>query len=195
MALKCRKVTLTLVVSTLIGGCATGSHHVEPVQDLSCIGRAAVTLADAIAATEATLHQPVIDAEYDMDWQPDCAPGDAGHYDMTLYVNGELRRATVDARSGEVRPGRHERSISRVFGFEVLGDWPEAEMLHGARAAMAAPTPMHEAVRLAEANGARALASHINTRGNTTSYVVEIVEAGQGRLVSVDLDIGAVRDQ
>jgi hypothetical protein len=145
-------------------------------------------------ATEATLHQPVIDAEYDMDWRPDCALGDAGHYDMTLYVNGELRRATVDARSGEVGPGHSERSFSRVFGFDVIGDWPEAEMLSGAPTAMVAPTPMHEAVRLAEANGAKALAAHIKTRGKITSYVIEIAEAGQSRLVSVDLDTAAVRD-
>lgn len=194
MALTCKVTILTLVTCMLVGGCATGSRHVEAARDVSCIGRAVVPLADAIAATEATLHQPVIDAEYDMDWGPGCAPGDAGHYDMTLYVNGELRRTTVDAQSGEVGPGHSERSISRVFGFAVISDWPEAEMLSGARTAMVAPTPMREAVRLAEANGAKALAAHIKTRGKITSYVIEIAQAGQSRLVSVDLGTAAVRD-
>ena len=194
MALTCEATILILVTGMLIGGCATEYHHVEGAGDASCIGRAAVRLADAIAATEATLHQPVIDAEYDMDWQPGCAPGDAGHYDMTLYANGELRRATVDARSGKVRPGHHERPIGRVFGIAVVNDWTEAEMLSGAPAAMVAPTAMHEAVRLAESNGARALAAHIKSRDKTVSYVIEIAEGGQSSFVSVDLDTRAVRE-
>jgi uncharacterized membrane protein YkoI len=194
MTLTYGKVILTLVACTLIAGCATGGHRVEASADVSCIGRAAVLLVDAIAAAEETLHQPVIDAEYDMDWQPGCASGDAGHYDMTVYVSGELRRVTVDARSGKVGPAHHERSISRVFGIAVVSDWPEAEMLHGAPAAIAAPTRMHEAVRLAERNGAKAFAAHIKTQNKTLSYMIEIAEAGQSRLVSVDLDTGTVRE-
>ena len=191
MALTRKSTILTVLTCVFTGGCATGSHQVELTKDVSCIGRATVPLANAIAATEAALHLPVIDAEYDMNWELGCAPNDAGHYDLTLYAHGELRRATVDARTGVVGPGRYE---SPVFGLDLLSQWPEAEMLSGAPAAMAAPTSIHEAVRLAEADGAKALAAHVKTRGTTTSYVIEIVEAGQSRIVSVDLDTAAVRD-
>ena len=47
----------------VISACATGSRHVEPFRDVSCLGRAPVSLADAIAAVETSLHQKVIDAE------------------------------------------------------------------------------------------------------------------------------------
>ena len=191
MALTRKNTILTLLTCILMGGCATDSHQAEPTREVSCIGRATVPLANAIAAVEAALHLPVIDAEYDMNWGPGCAPNDAGHYDLTLYAHGELRRATVDARSGAVGPGRFERL---VFGLDLLSQWSEAEMLSGAPVVMAAPTSMHEAVRLAEADGAKALAAHIQTRGTITSYVIEIAEAGQSRLVSVDLDTAAVRD-
>jgi hypothetical protein len=156
--------------------------------------RAAVPLADAIAAVEESLRQTVIDAEYNMEHELGCARGDPGHYDITLYHNGELVRATVDAQSGEVGPGHYEGLLRRMFELDVLSDWSEAEMLKGAPAAQEARTPMREAVRRAEANGGKALAAHVKTEGNTTSYVIELVRMGHVNLAYVDLDSGTVRN-
>jgi len=191
---KLKVIAVAVACGLLIGGCTTGPGHLEPSRDVSCVGRAAIPLADAIAATETKLHQPVIDAEYNMEWELGCARGDPGHYDMTMYVDGELRRATVNARSGEVGPGHYESFLGRVWGLDVLSDWPEAEMLTGAPAAMGSPMTMREAVRLAEATGGKALAAHVKTRGKTTTYVIEIVRDGHVQLVSVDLETATVRD-
>jgi uncharacterized membrane protein YkoI len=177
-----------------IGGCATSPRHIEPYRDVSCFGRAAIPLVDAIAAAETSLHQTVIDAEYNIESEMACVEGDPGHYDITFYVNGELKRATVDARSGEVGPGHYEGFLHRVFELEVLSDWPEAEMLKGGPAAKQARTPMREAVRVAEARGGNAMAAHVKTENNKTSYVIELVSGGQIRLVVVDPETAAVRD-
>jgi hypothetical protein len=156
--------------------------------------RAAVPLADAIAAVEKSVRQTVVDAEYNMEHELGCAQGDPGHYDITLYTNGELTRATVDAKSGEVGPGHHEGLARRMLELDVLSDWPEAEMLKGAPAARDARTPMREAVRRAEATGGKALAAHVKTEGKTTSYVIELIRRGRINLAYVDLDSGTVRN-
>lgn len=176
----------------LLGACATGSGHVEPYRDVSCLGRAPVTLADAIAAAEASLHQEVIDAEYNIESEMACIEGDPGHYDITLYDNGELKRATVDARSGEVGPGHYESFLRRVFELDILSDWPEAEMRRGGRAMREAQMTIQEAVRLAETKGGRALAVHVKSEKQKTTYVIELVNRGRVNLVSVDPQSGTV---
>ena len=175
-----------------LGACATGPRHVEPYRDVSCLGRAPVSLADAIAAVEASLHENVVDAEYNIESEMACLEGDPGHYDITFYDNGELRRATVDARSGEVGPGHYESFLRRLVELDVLSDWPEAEMRRGGRATQEAQTTIREAVRLAETTGGRALAAHVKTEKDKTAYVIEVVNGGRVGLVSVDPQSGAV---
>jgi uncharacterized membrane protein YkoI len=149
-------------------------------------------LADAIAAVEASLHENVVDAEYNIESEMACLEGDPGHYDITFYDNGELRRATVDARSGEVGPGHYESFLRRLVELDVLSDWPEAEMRRGGRATQEAQTTIREAVRLAETTGGRALAAHVKTEKDKTAYVIEVVNGGRVGLVSVDPQSGAV---
>ena len=185
---------LTVGCCLMVGGCATGPSHVEPYKDISCLGRAAISLADAIAAAEASLDQRVVDAEYNIESEMACAEGDPGHYDVTLYVDGTLKRATVDARSGEVGPGHYESFLRRVLELDVLSDWPEAEMLRGGPAVRQARTTMREAVRLAETRGGKALAAHVKTETQQTIYVIELVNTGRIRLVRVDPESAAVRD-
>ena len=92
-----------------------------------------------------------------------CIEGDLGHYDITFYDGGQLKRATVDARSGDVGPGHYESFLRRVLELDVLSDWPESEMLRGGPATRDAPTTILKAVRLAETTGGKALAAHVKT--------------------------------
>lgn len=186
-------VSLAIGLSFALGGCATASRHVEPYRDVSCLGRAPVRLAEAIAAAEASLHQKVIDAEYNVESEMACIEGDEGHYDITFYDNGQLKRATVDARSGEVGPGHYESFFRRVLELDVLSDWPEAEMRRGAPATRNAPTTIQEAVQLAEATGGKALAAHLKTESRMTTYVIEVVKGGKVGLVFVDPQSAVVR--
>ena len=164
----------------------------EPYRDVACLGRAPVRLADAIAAAEASLHQTVIDAEYNIESEMACIEGDPGHYDITFYDNGRLERATVDARTGEIGPGHYERFVRRLFELDVLSDWPESEMRRGGRAMREAQTTIREAVHLAETTGGRALAAHVKTEKDRTTYVIEVVNGGRVGLVSVDPQSGTV---
>ena len=176
----------------VLGGCGTGSRHVEPFRDVSCLGRAPVSLADAIAGAETSLHQNVVDAEYNIESEMACIEGDPGHYDITFYDNGELKRATVDARSGEVGPRHYESFLRRVFELDVLSDWPEAEMRRGGPAMRDARTTIQDAVRLAETTGGKALAAHVKTEREKTTYVIELVNGGRIGLVFVDPQSGTV---
>jgi uncharacterized membrane protein YkoI len=151
-------------------------------------------LADAIAAAEKSLDQKVIDAEYNIESEMACIEGDPGHYDITIYDGGQLKRATVDARSGEVGPGHYESFLRRVLELDVLSDWPEPEMLRGAPAIRDAATTILEAVRLAETTGGKALAAHLKTENQKTTYVVELVSVGRVRLVFVDPQSAVVRE-
>lgn len=178
----------------LLEACATGSRHVEPYRDVSCLGRAPVALADAIAAVETSLHQKVIDAEYNIESEMACIEGDPGHYDVTVYDGGRLQRATVNARSGEVGAGHYEGFLRRVFELDVLSDWPEGEMLRGGPAVREARTTMGQAVRLAETTGGKALAAHVKTENQKATYVIEVVSGGRVRLVLVDPESAAIRD-
>jgi uncharacterized membrane protein YkoI len=176
----------------VLGACATGPRHVEPFRDVSCLGRAPVRLADAIAAAETSLRQRVIDAEYNTESEMACIEGDPGHYDITFYDKGELKRATVDARSGDVGPGHYESFMRRLFELDVLSDWPEAEMRRGGPAMREARTTIQDAVRLAETTGGKALAAHVKTENERTTYVIELVNGGRVRLVFVDPQSGTV---
>lgn len=189
-----KPIVVAAVSCFLVGACATSPLHVEPSRDIACLQRAALPLADAIEAVEKSPGQTVIDAEYNIEHELGCARGDPGHYDITLYLNGELTRATVDAQSGGVGPGHYEGLLRRMFELDVLSDWPEAEMLKGAPAARDARTTMREAVRLAEASGGKAMAAHVKTEGKTTSYVIEVVRRGHVNLAYVDLESGTVRN-
>jgi uncharacterized membrane protein YkoI len=151
-----------------------------------------VTLADAIAAAETSLRQKVVDAEYNIESEMACIEGDPGHYDITFYDNGTLKRATVDARSGGVGPGHYETFLRRVFELDILSDWPEAEMRRGGRTMREAQTTIQEAVRLAETKGGKALAAHMKTEKEKTTYVIELVNQGRIGLVSVDPQSGTV---
>jgi hypothetical protein len=175
-------------------GCATPSTHVEPYRDVSCLGHAAVSLVDAISAAETSLHQRVIDAEYNIESEMACLEGDPGHYDITYYSDGQLKRATVDARTGTVGPGHYEPFLRRLFELDVLSDWPESEMLRAGPTAEQARTTMGEAVRAAETRGGKALAAHVKTEQEKTSYVIELVNAGRITLVYVDRESAAVRE-
>jgi len=175
-------------------GCATGPYHIEPYRDVSCLGHAAIPLSDAITAAETSLGQKVVDAEYNIDNEMACIEGDPGHYDITFYDNGGLKRATVDAGSGKVGPGHKESLVHRLIELDILSDWPESEMLKGGRAAVGAQTTAHEAVRLAAATGGQALAVNVRTESQKTMYVVEVVKVGHISLVSVDPQNGTVRE-
>ena len=189
-----KRKLLTVLCCLVVGGCTTARDHIEPYKNISCLGRAAISLADAIAAAEAAANQRVVDAEYNIESEMACAEGDPGHYDVTLYVDGTLRRATVDARSSEVGPGHYEPFVRHVLELDVLSDWPEAEMLRGGPALRQARTTMRQAVQVAETRNGKALAAHVKTEKQKTTYVIELVNAGRIRLVRVDAESAAVRD-
>jgi hypothetical protein len=176
----------------VLGACATGPRHVEPFRDVSCLGRAPVGLADAIAAAETSLDQKVVDAEYNIESEMACIEGDPGHYDITFYDNGALKRATVDARSREVGPGHYETFLRRLFELDVLSDWPESEMRRGGPAMREARTTIQDAVRIADTTVGKALAVHFIFYKEKTTYVIELVNGGRVSLVFVDPQSGTV---
>jgi uncharacterized membrane protein YkoI len=178
----------------VLAACATAPVHVEPYRDISCVSRAPISLAQAIAAAEDSRGQTVIDAEYNIERELGCLQGDRGHYDVTLYDDGRLIRASVDAASGVVGPPRKEGVLERLLDLdEVLNRWPESEMLKGGQAAQSARISLREAVQRIEANGGKALAAHVKTENGVTDYVLELVNEGKITLVNIDLGTGIAR--
>jgi uncharacterized membrane protein YkoI len=79
-----------------------------------------------------------------------------------------------------------------VLDLDFLFDWPESEMLKAAPAAAAAPVTMRAAIAAAEATGGKAMAAHVKAETDKTNYVVELVDQGRLRVVTVDVQSGTV---
>ena len=93
-----RKLKFLLVGCCLmVGGCATAPGHVEPYKDVSCLGRAAISLADAIAAAEAPLNRALA-AHVKTEKQQTT-------HVIELVSTGRIRLARVDPESAAVRDG------------------------------------------------------------------------------------------
>jgi len=182
------------VLFLAIAGCASGFSHIEPYRDVSCFGRAKVSLLNAILAAESFRGERAVDGEFNITREMACLSGDPGHYDIVFYHEGELRRATVDAETGAVGPAHEESAFTKLIRMDFLSDWSPAEMLAGGQASADANVTLRAAIAIAESRDGRAMAAHVMTMNGETFYVVEIVGAGGLQLVHVDLETGLIRN-
>ena len=65
-------------------------------------------------------------------------------------------------------------------------------MLRSAPLAATASVTMRDAIATAEATGGKAMAAHVKTQSGKAHYVIEVVDQGRIRIVSVDLMNGTV---
>jgi uncharacterized membrane protein YkoI len=177
-----------------IASCTTASFHIEPFRDVSCFGRAPVTLLNAILAAESFRGERTIDGEYNITREMACLTGDPGHYDITFFRDGELRRATVDAETGAVGPAHEESVFTKLVRLDFLSDWSQSEMVAGGQAAAEANVTLRAAIAIAEVRDGRAMAAHVMTMDGETHYVVEIVGPSGLQLVQVDSETGLIRE-
>jgi hypothetical protein len=186
------KPVLAAILVSGMSGCATSLPHVEPYRDVSCFRQSGVQLVDAILAAESFRGERAIDGEYNITTELGCLSGDPGHYDITFFHDGELRRATVDAATGEVGPGHDESVFIKLIRLDFLSDWSSSEMLAGGRAAAEANITLRAGIAIAESTGGRAMAAHVITEDGQTDYVVEIVDPNGLQLVRVDSETGMI---
>jgi hypothetical protein len=175
-----------------VGGCATTEQHVEPHRDIECFQRARVSLAEAVGTAERSQGKSVIDTEYNCAAELDCLRGNPGQYRVTLYAEGHLNRIGICPATGIVQAPVEKGAIRRVLDLDFVFDWPESEMLRSAPIAAASPVTMRDAIATAEATGGKAMAAHVKTQSGKAHYVIEVVDQGRVRVVSVDLMSGTV---
>ena len=183
---------LTIGVLLALGGCATSQQHVEPSRDIECFQRARVSLAEAIGTAQGSQGQMVIDAEYNCTAELDCLRGNPGQYRVTFYAEGRLSRIGICPATGVVQEPIKKGMFRRIADLDFVFDWPESEMLKSGPIAATASVTMHDAIAIAEANGGKAMAAHVKSQGKKASYVIEVVDHGRLRIVSVNLRNGTV---
>ena len=184
------KVPLAIALLVTLGGCATSQHHVEPYRDIACFQRARVSLGEAIEAAERSQKQVVIDAEYNCAAELDCMRGNPGQYRVTFFTEGRLSRIGICPATGAVQAAVEKGSFRRLMDLDFAFDWPTSEMLKSGPIAARAPVTMRDAIATAEATGGKAMAAHVKTDAAKMNYVIEVVDQGQMRIVSVDLWTG-----
>jgi uncharacterized membrane protein YkoI len=187
------KILVGVLLAGLIG-CSTASPHIEPYRDVSCFRQATVPLLDAILAAESFRGERAIDGEYNITREMACLTGDPGHYDIMFFHDGELRRATVDAKTGAVGPGHEESVFRKLIRLDFLSDWSRSEMIAGGQAAAEANITLRAAIAIAEERDGRAMAAHVTSVDGETHYVVEIVGPSGLQLVEVDSETGLIRE-
>jgi hypothetical protein len=192
MASKRFRFVFAASVALGVSGCATTEQHVEPHRDIECFQRARVTLAEAIGTAERTQGQMVIDAEYNCAAELDCLRGNPGQYRVTLYAEGRLNQIGICPAAGVVQPVVKKGTFRRVLDLDFIFDWPQSEMLKSGPVASTAATTMRDAIATAEATGGKAMAAHVKSETGKARYVIELVDKGRMRVVSVDLESGTV---
>jgi hypothetical protein len=186
------RLTLAFGAVLFLGACATSQQHVEPHRDVECFQRARVSLTQAIDAAEQSQGKTVIDAEYNCTAELDCVRGNPGQYRVTLFDDGRLSRIGICPATGVVQEPVEKGAFRRMLDLDFLFDWPESEMLKAGPVAAAAPISMQTAVATAEATGGKAMAAHVKSESARTTYVIEVVDRGRVRIVTVDLNTGTV---
>lgn len=189
------KPTLAIFALMAAGGCATSQQHVEPYGDIACFQRSNVSLVEAIEAAQHSRGQMVIDAEYNCSTELDSACGDLGMYRVTFFVEGRLSHVGVCPETGVVQPPTEKGLLRRIINLDFIFDWPETEMLRSGPTVAQAAVTMRDAIATAEATGGKAMAAHMKTDPSRRTYVIEIVEEGQMRIVSIDQQRGTIISQ
>jgi hypothetical protein len=187
--IRCFLVATFLAV---LGACATSQQHVEPYRDIACFQRARVSLAQAIDTAERSQRKTVVDAEYNCGAELDCVRGNPGQYRVTFFAEGRLSRIGICPATGIVQAPIEKGAIKRMLDLDFAFDWPESAMLKAGPVAVAAPITMQAAIVAAEATGGKAMAAHVKMDSHNTSYVIEVVDQGRLRIVTVDLRNGTV---
>jgi hypothetical protein len=185
-------VVLALGIVAALGGCATSSQHVEPYRDVSCFQRAQISLAQAIATAEQEEGQMAIDAEYNCAAELDCVRGNPGQYRIAFLSDGRLKYVGVCPATGRIQNPVEKGALRRILDLDFVFDWPESEMRKSGPIAQKAPVRIGEAVAIAEGSGGKAMAAHVKSAGSSASYVIELVDQGKLRVVSVDLLEGTI---
>ena len=185
-------VALALGIVAALGGCATSSQHVEPYRDVSCFQRAQISLAQAIATAEQEQGQMAIDAEYNCAAELDCVRGNPGQYRIAFLSEGQVKYVGVCPATGRIQAPVEKGALRRILDLDFVFDWPESEMRRSGPIAQNAPVTIGKAVAIAEESGGKAMAAHVKSEGSRANYVIELVDQGKLRVVSIDLRDGTV---
>ena len=181
-----RAPVLAAMAIALLGfsGCAVDLTEVEPYREVSCFAAARVSLRDAVEAAEIEGGK-AIDAAYRQVREMGCLEADAGYYDVTVLIGGQLSLVSIDAASEQINP-RREQGFGREVGgqfFERLFEGsPQSRIPVAERVKM----HLHDAISLAEKDGGKAMEARVEEKGGKPGYTIKLVDRGKLRLTWVD---------
>jgi hypothetical protein len=173
-----------LAVAIAFAGCAVPLTEIEPYREVACFGAAKVSLRDAVDAAEVE-GGTAIDAAYRQVKEFGCLERDAGYYDVTVLLDGQLSLVSVDAASQQIQP-RLQQSLGR----EVAGQYFE-RMFEGRPepripVARQIKLHLHDAIAMAERDGGKAMEARVQSQEGRPGYMIKLVERGRLRLAWVD---------
>jgi len=171
-------------VAMFLAGCAVPFTEIEPYREVACFGAAKVSLRDAVEAAEIE-GGTAIDAAYRQVKEFGCLQRDAGYYDVTILLQGQLSLVSVDAASEQIQPRREQGA-----GRELTGQFFE-RMFEG-RSESRIPTAeriklhLHDAIDMAEKGGGKAMEARVESKAGKPGYTIKLVDRGKLRLAWVD---------
>jgi hypothetical protein len=176
-------------VSTLCGvvflsACAVPFTEIEPYREIACFGAAKVSLRDAVEAAEIE-GGTAIDAAYRQVKEFGCLQRNAGYYDVTILLQGQLTLVSIDAASEQIQP-RLKQGVDR----ELTGQYIE-RMFEGrpeSRISVAEQIRLHlqDAIDIAEKNGGKSMEARVQSKDGKPGYMIKLVNQGKLRLAWVD---------
>ena len=170
-----------------LSACVAVGRYVDRYRVASCFAMARVTLGDAIATAERAHGKRVIDIEYEEDNEANCDEDEVGHYHVTLYADGQLDHAVVDAGALHVDPPHDEGYFAHLFKPS------DAEMSRIGEAANRVRISLGTAVEIAERGGGRAMAAYIVNDAPTLKYAIKLFPNGQPGVVLIDGETGTLQ--
>src|ERR1051326_7538633 len=163
-----------------VGGCALNPTEIEPYREVSCFAAAKVSLRDAVEAAEVEGGK-AIDAAYRQVREMGCLERDAGYYDVTVLLGGNLSKVSIDAASEQIQPRLEQGFMREVTGqfFERLFEGssehriPDAQQLN---------MHLHDAIDAAEKSGGKAMEARVEAKDGRAGYTVKLVDHGRLRV-------------
>ena len=172
----------SLVAVALVALMSTAAcEHVgvfEPAREVECLGRARVSLKQAVAAAEAA-GGTALDADYREERELGCLRNEPGAYDITLVTGGRISVVSVNAGSGQVGPREEQGVMNALMSGGIRFEGSAADM---ARMAPGMSVDLSQAVDIAEQQGGKTISVWIEAQNGQPGYTVKVVQNGRVRV-------------
>jgi len=173
-----------LCVAMFLGGCAVPLTEIEPYREVACFGAAKVSLRDAVEAAEIE-GGSAIDASYRQVKEFGCLQRDAGYYDVTILLQGQLSLVSIDAASEQIQP-RLEQGVERELTGQFIERMFEGRSESRIPIAQQIRLHMHDAIDIAEKDGGKSMEARVQSKDGKPGYMIKLVDRGKLRLAWVD---------